>query len=194
MKIKTNNVLIAVALLAYWVGLCNAIAFYDPGQQRWLNRDPIGEQGFTLLQSRNSNLLRFVEMFRQIGGNNVYKFVRNQPTDLYDDRGLAPGSPTGPNSLACIAAGDQLQAAVKQYFDDPSEVNELLVDAAIAARDVACSPPPPPDPPNNSCPIIPPMPPQVKKQCTWAVVAGIAYWVCSEGSRLFPPRNLIPIL
>jgi len=45
MKIKTNAVLIVVALLAYWVGLCHASAFYDPGAQRWLNRDPVGERG-----------------------------------------------------------------------------------------------------------------------------------------------------
>ena len=45
MKVKTNTVLIVVALLAYWVGLSNASAFYDPGAQRWPNRDPLGDNG-----------------------------------------------------------------------------------------------------------------------------------------------------
>jgi uncharacterized protein RhaS with RHS repeats len=62
MKAKTNAFLITVALLAFWVGLCNASAFYDPGTQRWLNRDPIGE----------------------LGGLNLYGFVSNDPLDRLD--------------------------------------------------------------------------------------------------------------
>src|SRR5476649_732567 len=54
MKAKTNAVLIIVALLAYWIGLCNASAFYDAGMQRWLNRDPIQEIG-------GINLFAYVE-------------------------------------------------------------------------------------------------------------------------------------
>lgn len=44
MKAEKNAVLVVVALL-YWLGLCNASAFYDPGAQRWLNRDPLGDLG-----------------------------------------------------------------------------------------------------------------------------------------------------
>jgi hypothetical protein len=40
MKVKTNTVLVVVALLTYWIGLCNTHAYYDPRMQRWLNRDP----------------------------------------------------------------------------------------------------------------------------------------------------------
>ena len=187
-------VLIVVTLLAYWAGLCNVSAFYDPCQQRWLNRDPIGELGFEVLRYHNSKPLRLIALLRRISGNNLYELVGNQPTDIYDAQGLAPASPTGPDSLACIAAAEQLEDAVEQYFIDPSDDNSKIVDAARDARDAACSPPPPPDPPNNPCPTIPPIPPQVKKNCTWAIIGGIAYWVCSEGSRLFPPRNFIPIL
>ena len=65
MKIKSNAVLIVVALLAYWAGLCNASAFYDPGTQRWVNRDPIEEYG----------------------GINLFKFVKNNPTIFFDPYG-----------------------------------------------------------------------------------------------------------
>jgi hypothetical protein len=65
MKAKTNTLLIVVALLAYWVGLCNASAFYDPGAQRWLNRDPIEERG----------------------GINLFEFVKNSPESQVDPEG-----------------------------------------------------------------------------------------------------------
>ena len=68
---KTNRILIAIATLAYWAGLCNAIAFYDPGQQRWLNRDAIGERD----------------------GINIYIFVKNKPTCSWDAYGLFEGYP-----------------------------------------------------------------------------------------------------
>ena len=66
MKTKTNTVLAVVAFLAYWIGLCNASAFYDPGTQRWLNRDPIDEDG----------------------GINLYRFVNNSPLGRFDPYGL----------------------------------------------------------------------------------------------------------
>lgn len=66
MKTKTNAVLMVVALLAFWVGLCNASAFYDPGTQRWLNRDPIEESG----------------------SFNMFRFVANTPLNLVDAFGL----------------------------------------------------------------------------------------------------------
>ena len=61
-----------VALLAYWLGLCNASAFYDPGAQRWLNRDPIAEEDF-------GKKLK-----------NLYKFVLNNPLQSFDPDGLSP--------------------------------------------------------------------------------------------------------
>ena len=57
-----------VALLAYLAGLCNASAFYDPGAQRWLNRDPMGE----------------------LGGINTFEFVDNSPQAIVDAFGLDP--------------------------------------------------------------------------------------------------------
>lgn len=43
-----------------------ASAYYDPGVQRWINRDPIGEQG----------------------GGNLYGFVANDPASRIDPTGL----------------------------------------------------------------------------------------------------------
>ncbi len=81
-----------VALLAYWVGLCNASAFYDPGAQRWLNRDPIGESG----------------------GINLHQFVANNPTSFIDSYGhdrsvlLPPGTSGPPGYTQCGQIGTQI--------------------------------------------------------------------------------------
>ena len=66
MKTKQIFVLIFVSLMAYCAGLCNASAFYDPGTQRWLNRDPLGESG----------------------GKNIFRFVGNNPIYNIDKYGL----------------------------------------------------------------------------------------------------------
>jgi len=66
MKAKTNALLLVAALIVYWIGLCNASAFYDPGAQRWLNRDPIGENA----------------------GANLYEIVGNDLEDNCDLYGL----------------------------------------------------------------------------------------------------------
>jgi hypothetical protein len=68
MKAKTNTLLMVVSLLAYWIGLCNASAFYDPGAQRWLNRDTIAEKG----------------------GINLFEFVGNNSILAFDPYGKNP--------------------------------------------------------------------------------------------------------
>ena len=149
----------------------------------WLNQDPIGERGFTLLRTRSSKLLGLVGMFRQFGGNNVYEFVGNQPTDFYDALGLAPGSPTGPGTSACISALEQLSAAVALAAAEPSIENNALVSALAWAADQACKPPPPPPPPPSWCPAprwVPPYipPPTPQQQCFLAVSGGAIVTVC----------------
>ena len=66
MKTRTNAVLIVLTLLTYFSGLRPANAFFDPGAQRWLNRDPIEERG----------------------GVNLFEFVNNKPISLLDLFGL----------------------------------------------------------------------------------------------------------
>ena len=54
--------------LAWLLLVANASAFYDPGLQRWINRDPIEEKG----------------------GLNVFSHVANNPQCAIDPRGLLP--------------------------------------------------------------------------------------------------------
>ena len=89
---KINTVLIFVALLAYWLGLCNASAFYDPGAQRWLNRDPLREKTFESIRNvypiKTRNILQPGEFAE---GPNLYLFVHNNTINRHDLRGLEDG-------------------------------------------------------------------------------------------------------
>jgi len=65
----------------------SASAFYDPGMQRWLNRDPI-EEG---------------------GGMNLYAFVANNPVNNRDEEGLIPDGPTVAETGAAECARENIQ-------------------------------------------------------------------------------------
>jgi hypothetical protein len=54
------------ALGLWLLSQCCGQCFYDPGPQRWINRDPIGE----------------------LGGQNLYAFAANDAVDLFDLFGL----------------------------------------------------------------------------------------------------------
>jgi hypothetical protein len=67
--LKKPNITVAPLAALLWVFLTSALtasAFYDPGSQRWINRDPI-EEG---------------------GGVNLYTFVDNGPMTWIDAAGL----------------------------------------------------------------------------------------------------------
>ncbi len=66
MKSNIRNVAIALAIIALLSIAEMARAFYDPSSQRWLNRDPIEEDG----------------------GVNLYRFVGNSLPNFIDDFGL----------------------------------------------------------------------------------------------------------
>jgi RHS repeat-associated protein len=68
-----------VTLLALVSSPHLASAYYDPGVQRWINRDPISERGFQRLLSRISGSLNTPQL---------YSFVANSPVTSADLFGL----------------------------------------------------------------------------------------------------------
>jgi hypothetical protein len=84
MKTQTRAMFGCVTLLALFSAHHLASAYYDPGVQRWINRDPIEEHG----------------------GRNLYSFAANEPVAHFDALGLEipwpgypghpPRHPTGP--------------------------------------------------------------------------------------------------
>jgi hypothetical protein len=65
-SVRTKVSLILTLLLLFLASSQIASAWYDPGVQRWINRDPIQEKG----------------------GINLYQFVSNRPADFVDLFGL----------------------------------------------------------------------------------------------------------
>jgi hypothetical protein len=86
MKAKMNAALIVVALLTYCFGLCNASAFYDPGTQRWMNRDP----------------------FEEVGGKNLFTFTRNNSVNGRDAFGLSSECDAAMDELATAIQNAQI--------------------------------------------------------------------------------------
>jgi len=74
---KSNAKRLTLTIVAAFAGMVEvANAFYDPGLQRWLNRDPIGQDG----------------------GINLCVFNLNAPTKYADSFGLAPNQAGACNS------------------------------------------------------------------------------------------------
>jgi hypothetical protein len=67
MKIRLVRLAIWLPLLLLFAALGDASAFYNPQLQRWINRDPLGEEG----------------------GMNLYAFVGNNPIGFADYEGLS---------------------------------------------------------------------------------------------------------
>jgi uncharacterized protein RhaS with RHS repeats len=82
MNRKKTTWLKLLFLCATLAGVFSAHAYYDPGAQRWLNRDPIEE----------------------LGGINLYGFLGNDPANRVDLFGLSESS-IGDlyNNIACSA-------------------------------------------------------------------------------------------
>ena len=87
---KTNAVLVILAMLTYFVALNTARAFYDPGTQRWLNRDPLGEIGFESLRKHKGfhNGRFFIRVGLSVNGADPYLYLKDNPMNYIDPLGL----------------------------------------------------------------------------------------------------------
>jgi RHS repeat-associated protein len=76
--------------------------FYDPNLQRWINRDSIRELGFEALRAHYT---RKGKPTRR-DGDNLYKFVENDPVSKWDYLGLDnPGCDWPVTGIPCILPG-----------------------------------------------------------------------------------------
>jgi RHS repeat-associated protein len=73
--------------------------FYDPGMQRWLNRDPISESGFRVRAGK-------VSAFNSDEEITLYSFLGNWTTGTFDASGLKRGGEPGPGD-ATRRCGEQ---------------------------------------------------------------------------------------
>jgi hypothetical protein len=91
MRKLLNLTRIALVLLALFGSLHTASAYYDPGVQRWLNRDPIAERG----------------------GVNLYEISRNDTINKCDYLGLKPKCCPDPKPVDVVVAANDAPGASK---------------------------------------------------------------------------------
>lgn len=89
---------VVMALLALVTVSRDAQAFYNLSTGRWLNRDPIGEPGFEVLDGRRPSL--------RAGGSNRYLFVDNSPLNHIDYLGTLCWEPCGLAKAMGLDRGD----------------------------------------------------------------------------------------
>src|SRR5580765_8908922 len=80
MKAQLHLIWMAVMVVTLLGSLQTARAYYDPGVQRWLNRDPINDRGF---QASSHNVINVTHE-----EENLYCFVKNNAVDGVDYLGL----------------------------------------------------------------------------------------------------------
>jgi hypothetical protein len=107
MKSGTKHLALALGVFTFIVTTQVASAFYDPNPGRWINRDPIGESG----------------------GRNLYGFVRNDPANYVEPKGLdrigpgygLPGLPKGfPDQVPENTPGVTWTPTCPKGFSGPS--------------------------------------------------------------------------
>jgi hypothetical protein len=108
---RKNRLPILIVPLLALISHQTACAYYDPGAQRWLNRDPVLDKGFRVA----------TRVKAPAEGPNSFLFLRNGPVNALDAFGLfsvPPGSSDGAGGQYwesighCIAIG---QARHKEY-------------------------------------------------------------------------------
>lgn len=87
MKTRIALIRIAVLMVALLGGRQLAVAYYDPGVQRWPNRDPLGDQGRLAKAAVRG---RFSAEF--LVGANLYQYLDNAPPNLSDPFGESAGT------------------------------------------------------------------------------------------------------
>jgi RHS repeat-associated protein len=99
------------ALLLLPLSPQTASAYYDPGVQRWLNRDPVAELGFAAIRGRHQK-----EAHR---GANQYRFNLNDPCGFIDPEGLTVWVCSRPAQIPIIGP---ITTHVYFYDDDPEHL------------------------------------------------------------------------
>jgi hypothetical protein len=153
----------------------------------------MGERGFEILRrhrafKRHHLIRRFAEVSQ---GPNLYGFVGNNAIGRSDPLGLSYDSEECAGLLNEI---DFMYSLLGRTGIDRNSVQQQINDLEDEYDDNCGDDD---GPGNQPQPVPVPAPSECKKKvvqaATWATIGTVVYWIISEGSRLFPPRNLVPI-
>ena len=142
MKSILHRIALPVTALILLCGTQVAPAFYDPGVQRWINRDPIDDPGFAETHGPRGH------------EPNLYELVRNNPVNFVDPQGLATWG-AGPCWSLAFAMMCSDICASQGLLPDCHHVEDRSITPTsggfiitVAQWDeCSCKPPPPKPPP-----------------------------------------------
>jgi len=86
-------------LLLFLFSLQVASAFYDPGVQRWLSRDPLGDPGSAVHLHTRTVYAILRHPFEYSQPTSLFSFVSNEPTDTLDPFGMDGQTGSKPGRL-----------------------------------------------------------------------------------------------
>ncbi|MBK9126274.1 MAG: hypothetical protein IPM13_00520 [Phycisphaerales bacterium] len=89
---QSRKLALGLAVLAAFMVVDSALAYYNPSTGRFINRDPVGESGARMIQAVAARAgTGFIPRDPMATGNdNLYAFVRNSPPNLVDPDGQLP--------------------------------------------------------------------------------------------------------
>ncbi len=199
-----NKLVLLLSLIEVFVGMTHeANAFYNPSTGRWLSRDPSQEEGGTNLYgcANNNPLNEFDPLglmsakcfaahmaFQDAISDLATQFAMYNPAKDLAGGWVSPRSPKptipGGHAEKILNGMNRVERALRRVAQDCKD-----------DYDPPCKKPHP-----DPVPVPPPLPsasPDFIKRMEQVTgltgAALIAYLVLSEGSRLFLPRNAIPI-
>lgn len=153
MKTQMKAMFGCLVLLAALSAPHLASAYYDPGVQRWINRDPLGEPGFEAIRSANRIInaeavihlpspARVTTAMGAIESANFYTFIKNHPTGIFDPLGLRHWDHLWQAGKLCTSKSCSKTCPV-QYLDEDDRSKGFLnapVPGKCASADAVATP------------------------------------------------------
>jgi RHS repeat-associated protein len=149
-----------------------ASAFYDPGNARWISRDPLGEPGFQRLINSAAKKQRTSIQTLRTRGLNLYGFLSDNPLNKVDPSGLDEFL-----DQTCQMLRDMAEDAYNdENFQLVRAINNLM-------ESIGCfNPPPEPLPEPKVCPPLNgnPVLNKVGQAAVWATLGTGLYWLLAN--------------
>lgn len=135
---KVQRILLIAASAVFLMTQADAIMYfarpYDPNLQRWIARDPLGDEGSLVRLSLKigpqfepmPNYAFVRGPFESWGGGNLYNFVANNPVNAIDPLGLSPADVARLTALSQAYTAAMTQSGQRLNGGDWNNLNSAF--------------------------------------------------------------------